>query len=381
MQKLFYQNLIVALIAIGTIQASAFESAGSNWYISSTYSGHEEITRQALNSISGKIKALDSTNKIFEVSDLNFDLQPEKQGLLGYKSQNMIIHGNFATDFPTQTKVLDLAAFWNNPHIDKFENADSQVLHFLRNYTNKLTLASAYDTCMQARTNIKKVTLNALRYWEKNDRVKALFLIGHALHTIQDSFSPAHTKRSGDDNNDNLENICFFGGQMWRKMDFKDKRFRDGLCYHSAPDSRDAVWNINPKEYKATLDNWKNENVSQCDKQKNYPETDNDKKSCLKNEARLARFASEKYLFLVFSQLASQQYVQLDIPDFIESLDSRLFEGPVGVADFDEKMPNGIMRCEALSKDTFVGAEPDDGFGSIIMQTQERVNSNSHAPF
>ncbi|MGZ3692239.1 MAG: hypothetical protein ACXVAX_12095, partial [Pseudobdellovibrio sp.] len=314
--------LFVLVAAMSPLKAAAFESAGSNWYIGSTYSGHEEITRQALANVAGQIKDLDSTDKIFEISDLNFNLQPEPRGLFGYKSQNMVIHGNFSTDFPGQTNVFDLAAYWNNPQIGKFENADSQVLHFLRNYKDSVTLDSAYNTCMQARENIKKVTLSALNYWENNDRVKALFLIGHALHTIQDSFSPAHTRRAGDDNNNDLQKVCFFGGQIYRKMNLSDKHVRNELCYHSAPDSRDAVWNVDRDQYKEALAKWKSENATQCDKNQNYPETEDAKRSCLKNEARLARSASEKYLFLVFSQIASQQYIKLDDSQFIASLDS-----------------------------------------------------------
>ena len=108
------------------LSAQAFESAPSMILVSSAYSGHEEITRQALNNISKKIKETDTSSSFFEMPDLKFDLAPEPKGLFGYKSKNMVIHGNFASDFPKQTTVMSLAQFWNNKGF-----ADSRVTVFL----------------------------------------------------------------------------------------------------------------------------------------------------------------------------------------------------------------------------------------------------------
>lgn len=371
-KHLQYVWIIVFILAVYQT-GGAFESAGKKWYISSTYSGHEEITRQALNNISKKIKDFDSSNTIFEIADLNFDLQPEKKGLFGYKARNMVIHGNFATDFPQQTKVFNLAEFWDNPKIDEFENASSQSLHFLRNYLDSVTLDSAYSTCMSAREIIKKITLEALKRWDANDKARALFLVGHALHTIQDSFSPAHTQRTDDNQNNDIKQICFFGSNMRKNFDLTNKTIKKQLCYHSTPDSDDAIWNLSRKQYKKVLENWKNETAIECDKSDNYPTTDSEKISCLKNEARLARVASEKYLFLVFNQFNSTFYFAPDHETFIASLDSRLFEGPVGVAELDQKMTNGIMRCDSLSQDRIVGEVSNDEHynGSIEIRELE----------
>ncbi len=337
--------------------ASAFESAPSMIFVGSNYSGHEEITRQALNNISKKIKEADTANPLFDLSDLNFDLAPEAKGLFGYKSKNMVIHGNFASDFPKQTNVMSLPDFWNNSGFADFENPKSQVIHFLKNYKNSTTLASARATCLEARENIKYITGEAIRAWDSGDKTKSLFLIGHATHTIQDSFSRAHTQRDGADNNYNLRNVCFYGVEMQKKMDFTRMGPKD-LCYHSSPDSRDAIWNSSPDQYKKTLSSWSSEKSSQCDKNNAYPQTDEQKTSCMSDEARLARVATEKYLLLVFNQISPQNFIKRATGDLIASLDTNLFDGPVGDADLDQKMANGILRCENLPDNEIVGFEP-----------------------
>lgn len=355
------KNLLsLSFIVAFSFSAGAFESAPSMIFVGSTYSGHEEITRQALNNTAKRIKLVDTANQLFDLDDLNFDLAPEAKGLFGFKSKNMVIHGNFASDFPKQTSVLSLASFWNNKNIGDFENPDAQVLHFLKNYKNTTTLVSARATCLQARENIKYVTQAALKFWNANEKSRALFLFGHAAHTIQDSFSRAHTVRNSAENNYNLRNVCFYGIAMSKNMDLSRRGPKD-LCFHSSPDSKDAIWNSNPELYKKTLSNWVSEQTIQCDKQTSYPETEEQKNACLNNEARLARIATEKYLFLVFNQISPQNFTRKSSEDFAASLDANLFDGPVGEAELDQKMVNGILRCEGLPENEIVGFEPQPG--------------------
>ena len=357
------KNMKKALFAFASVLLSisssvhAFESAPSLIFVGSTYSGHEEITRQALKNISKKIKEIDSGSTLFELDDLKFDLAPEAKGLFGYKSKNMVIHGNFSSDFPKQTSVMSLGDFWNIKNFSEFENPDTQMLHFLKNYTNSITLASARSTCEQARAAIKKVTTEALKSWNSNNKTRALFLLGHATHTIQDSFSRAHTQRAGDENNNDLINICYYGSVMNKKMDHTRRGPKD-LCFHSSPDSKDAVWNLSGDQYKKALSNWASEAASQCDKGSDYPQTDEQKSACLSDEARLARVATEKYLFLVFNQIAPQNLLNKSTEDFVAALDSSLFDGPVGDAELDRKMPNGILRCDSLPTNEITGSEP-----------------------
>lgn len=351
----------VSMLVLTVLKASAFESAPNAFYAGSTYSGHEEITRQALNNISKKIKEVDKSNTIFDLKELNFDLAPEAKGLFGYKAKNLVINGNFATDFPKQTSVLSLEDFWKIKNFDAFENPKTQSLHFLKNYKTNLSLESAKTTCEQARSAIKYVTGEALKAWDAGDKTKALFLIGHATHTIQDSFSPAHTQRDGADNNYNLKNVCYFGTEMQKHMDTSRMGPKD-LCYHNAPDSRDAVWNISGEQYKAALSNWSKEKASQCDKGAGYPQTDEEKTSCLSSDARLARVATEKYLFLVFNQMSPSNITKKSNDDLVSKLDTNLFDGPVGVADLDQKMAKGIMRCDGLPTNEIIGYDDINNF-------------------
>lgn len=337
-----------AIVALLSMQSFAFETASSSFYSNSTYSGHEEITRQALNNLSKKIKDTGARNNIFNLADLNYDLLPEPFGLFGYKSQNMIIHGNFASDFPDQTSVMSLAKFWQIPNIAVFENPDAQVIHFLRNYKGIATVDSAKNTCLTARKNIKRVTTEALSFWQNGDKTRALFLIGHATHMIQDSFSPAHTIRADESHNSDVMNICYFGSGMYDAMR-AGKVSEAVLCFHQKPDVRDSIWNTDPQKYRDALKNWAKENAMKCNKSENYPQTEKEKTSCMSNDARLARNATEKFLFLVFNQIDSEALVKQSIDAFVNQLDSRLFDGSVGDAELDKKMSKGIMRCDGLS--------------------------------
>lgn len=330
-----------------------FESASNNFFSNSHYSGHEEITRQALNNTAKKIKETDINNKIFTIESLNFDLNPEPNGLLGYKSKNMVIHGNFASDFPSQTKIMSLMDFWNNSDFGEFQAPDVQVNHFLRNHMNEYTVASAKETCLLAREKIKYITLKALEAWNSGDVTRTLFLIGHASHTIQDSFSTAHTVRGGESENYNLKNICYFGENIKKHMDYKTDKL---LCYHETPDTKDAIWISNKSQYAEALKNWQKENSAECDMGKNYPASENDKQACMSNEARLARIASERYFLLVFNQLKPEKLIKKSKETFVPDLDNYLFDGSIkSESTQDDKMALGILRCDDLSDQRIEG--------------------------
>lgn len=354
MKKNVYLNIIA--FGIAGLALCGFQTAPKMAFVSSAYSGHEEITRQALNNIIRQFSDLGLT-ELFKSEDITTDLDAAPKGLFGYSSKNMLIHGNFATDFPRQTQVMDLGQFWKNPHFDKYENSDNQVAHFLRNYIGPYSVASAKATCIRARENIKFTTSEAIKLWLDGDKTKSLFLLGHATHTIQDSFSLAHAVRDNVERNNNLKNICFYGSQIAKAIDLQIQKKAD-LCLHQQLDSRDAIWNQKEEQVELTKANWPNEKSIQCTKGTDYPSTDADKVGCLKHEARLARLATEKYLYLVFfhlNNLANQNVQQRPTEEFIHSLDKRLFDGPVGDEKLDQKMANGIMRCEGLSDETVVG--------------------------
>lgn len=347
-------GILVAAFSL-TLSAQAFESAPTSFIVvNSTYSGHEEITRQAINKTLARFNEM-GAESFSKITDLTVDLDAAPKGLFGQTSKNMVIHGNFASDFPRYTSVMDLGEFWKIKKFSDFEHPDTQAFHFLRNYIQNTSLASAYTTCMDARAAIRHITREAIVLWNAGDQRKALFLMGHALHTIQDSFSPAHTVRDLDPmGNSDVKNICFYGVKI------KERVYdpRGPVCYHSSPDSKDAIWNISQGQQVQTKIAWPDEASIQCDKSGGYPDTDDRKQACLKHEARLARLASEKYLFLVFAHLNMDPERRRPLDNFIESLNSRLFEGPTGNAELDVKMANGIMRCQGLSTDIIAGSEP-----------------------
>jgi hypothetical protein len=351
--------LSLSVVSLAVPFLCAFESAPSLPFVSSAYSGHEEITRQALNNSIQRLREFDISG-LLSTSDFTADLGPTPKGLFGYSSQNMLVHGNFATDFPNQARVLNLSDFWNIPSFGYAENPKSQVFHFLRNYKNSVTVASARETCYQSREAIKYATQEAVKAWRAGERTKALFLMGHVTHIIQDSFSTAHTHRLNAQNNYNLADVCFYGNDMGRKINDPSGR-NQPTCFHAATDGRDAIWNITDEQRKVTASEWPHEGSIQCDKASGYPETEDQKRNCLKHEARLARLATEKYLYLVMSHLNSPN--PKDMPTFLASLDSRLFEGPVGRADLDVKMAQGIMRCEGLSTVEISGADYSENSG------------------
>ncbi len=350
----FNQSLTAMVCATAVLAgsvASAFESAPKSFIVSnSTYSGHEEITRQAITKTLERFQhmGIDTPSKL---PGFTADLDAAPKGLFGETSKNLVILGNFATDFPKYASTLSLASFWSNKHISDFENPQSQVLHFLRNYPNGKDLESAKATCMDSRSKIKHITQKAIEAWDKGQKDEALFLMGHALHVVQDSFSPAHGIRRTSGNFDVTE-ICYYGTKINQAI------AGDGACYHKTPDGRDTIWNVSPDQQKQTQALWPDEDSIQCDKSNGYPDTDARKRSCLKHEARLARLATEKYLHLMLSHLSRSPDDRKSVEAFIASLDSRFFEGPTGEPDLDQKMDRGIMRCEGLSEQQVYGVEP-----------------------
>jgi hypothetical protein len=75
---------------------------------------------------------------------------------------------------------------------ERTERPDAQAQHFLlRGDDSERAAAEA------AQEHILGTTQRALELWG-DDRVRALTLLGQAQHTVQDSFSPAHTVRQTD---------------------------------------------------------------------------------------------------------------------------------------------------------------------------------------
>jgi hypothetical protein len=102
--------------------------------------------------------------------------------------------GNRRVDYPKELLVhLDNGVLaYVNALMDRTEQPEEQPHHFLLGGNDSESAAAD-----AAREHILSVSEQALRLWS-SDRVRALTLLGQAQHTVQDSFSPAHTVRHGD---------------------------------------------------------------------------------------------------------------------------------------------------------------------------------------
>ena len=73
------------------------------------------------------------------------------------------------------------------------------------------------EAASEGHEHILSLSVDAITWWNV-DRARALALIGQAHHTIQDSFSPAHTVREPA-----------FDGQPWAEID-EEKRLATMRC-------------------------------------------------------------------------------------------------------------------------------------------------------
>jgi hypothetical protein len=102
--------------------------------------------------------------------------------------------GNRRVDYPKELLVhLDNGILaYVDALMDRTEQPEEQPHHFLLAGDDTEQGAAA-----AAREHVFATTLRALEAWS-GDRIRALTLLGQAQHTVQDSFSPAHTVRRID---------------------------------------------------------------------------------------------------------------------------------------------------------------------------------------
>lgn len=172
--------------------------------------GHEDITR-------------------FGVSGANQLLgtqfwSPIANGQACDGSEPFLLTGNCATDWPDDLMLAryggSLLAWQDDPNL--------QELHFLRNHVGG-GVEGAQSACWNSRALIADVANLALSEWQTGDRATFDYWIGHALHIIQDSFSAAHTVRSGSLLRV-LGDVCSYDLQV------------PGVCHHAVADTRDRIW-------------------------------------------------------------------------------------------------------------------------------------------
>jgi hypothetical protein len=102
--------------------------------------------------------------------------------------------GNRRVDYPKELLVhLDNGVLaYVDALLDRTEQPEEQPNHFLLGGND--TESEAADA---AREHVLDTTQRALTLWS-DDRIRALTLLGQGQHTVQDSFSPAHTVRRSE---------------------------------------------------------------------------------------------------------------------------------------------------------------------------------------
>lgn len=295
--------------------------------------GHEEIAGQALEDVVRADAAL--------------------ADVLDPAAVELITRGNYATDMPNGVYPVDLNEYWGFPVDTDWNNPQGQDLHFLRDYDGATTVSSAYATCMAARERILHLSADVAKLWGA-DREKALFLMGHATHIIQDSFSPAHVVRASKDENSDLEDVCYY------PVGIGPTTPSAPICFHQTVDARDRIWLTadDPAEVERNRKEWGDggegvETVEDLTKFDLNDLTAEGRRSHLKNGARLARAATAKYVLLMLSEIrkrAQDTVYDADGKLLAERLTNRMLEGGEDVGGLGALMPKGIMRCDGLSR-------------------------------
>lgn len=315
-------------------------------------SGHEEITRQSLLRTAELLSKI-GIDPIRGNEKVLGDLSPRSFGTIGSLTPNRIIAGNFCTDSPkNDNAVFSLLEFWQlADDINWHNDPDTQVFHFLRSYKKDGSMVSAKQACIDARSKIQQIAMTGAREYLSGNRENALFLFGHATHIIQDSFSPAHTRREEGASGYALKDVCYYGSEQQARL--QGRGIASSACYHETVDLvGDGIWVRTDEQLAKTRKEWgKDEKVSRS--LTNYQYTDAMKRTHLKHEARLARDATVKFLYLVATDIAAHRragiaYTEAEQQKLAKRIEKEFFDGAAKIDGFKERFPKGVMRCDGL---------------------------------
>ncbi|MBM4251692.1 MAG: hypothetical protein FJ146_06955 [Deltaproteobacteria bacterium] len=179
-----------------------------------TLRGHEDITRFAVEIANQRLSGR---------QDIGYE--PVPYGVHGPISFHPLIKGNFESDFPPPEMRQVYGA---TPATDWHHDGRLQHLHALRNYRDGSTTTNG-ETCQAVKFALEQALKRATAHLQSGDRYHYHYWIGHALHILQDSYSPAHVTRVGPEGHSILA-FCTYGVKL------KD------ICYHHEVDARDRVW-------------------------------------------------------------------------------------------------------------------------------------------
>ena len=273
-------------------------------------SGHEEITRQALVKTKDLLKSNRSSVDLARAgAKLLHNLEFSRLGLVGALAKNPIIKGVYCSDFPLDSHcVFSLQEFWfGKEELNWHNGSRTQSLHFLRNYDDSTGLVSAFKACHDARDRILNASITAAIEWKKGNIDNSLFLLGHASHIIQDSFSHAHTKRQSAAGHFELNDVCYYGVDKRNDLIVYSKE--NMACFHPMIETNsieeavlgDSIWIRSQAQLRNTKLNYRDEDAQLCSMATHqYILSEELKTKCLNLEARLGRDATVKYLYLIF---------------------------------------------------------------------------------
>jgi hypothetical protein len=323
-----YLCLILGSFVLSALPKSQafYVSSDPNSLVLEARGAHEEITRQAWLQVN---------------STLAFD-----NGVLKTLTQ-----GNYATDVPGGFYPLSLPAFWQYPkNIFKWHNNPiGQHLHSLRNRVDANSLESALSGCAGLKQEILIVLKSAYTRWlAQDDKSESWFLIGHSIHMLQDSFSPAHSVRN-QAGNFNLVDVCYYGPT--------DDSRKGQICHHEEADARDHIWLVNSNVKAITLAKglWesKGEQVNSVNSIEDIEITEEATPyvhSLFTHEARLAQVATSKYLYTVGNFFKTLPLSVATDAGFAE-LERRVmlvFDSAGEI--FQDTMSEGVLNCSELTK-------------------------------
>lgn len=239
--------------------------------------GHEDLVRFSVASANAWIN--------HQHGQVDFYI-PIPSGENGLRSRIPMVQGVTRSDIPDAEMLRRYqvsAADWHT-------SPDLQGLHFLRNYDGSDDTVSFEDACQDSRQRLVDATMESWDALTQGNTARAMYYLGHALHMIQDSFSPAHTRRGGDDLK-SLTDICAYDRPL------------SEACQHQELDARDRVW-------KATIACQINPDLRSWD--------------CLNRSAQQSVYASTGFLVMFadawFSRGQQNDNITTYLLDYLETL-------------------------------------------------------------
>lgn len=216
---------LLHVVAMGCGATSDSQRSDLLWHTGAgTLRGHEDITRFAVEIANQRLGG--RPDIIYE---------PVPYGVHGPITFHPLVKGNFESDFPTSEMRQIYGA---TPQTDWHHDGRLQHVHALRNYSNG-SINSNGETCQAIKFALEQTLRRATSHLQSGDRYHYHYWIGHALHILQDSYSPAHVMREGPESQTIL-NFCTYGMQA------------NGICYHHEVDARDRVWRAD--SFRCTFD-------------------------------------------------------------------------------------------------------------------------------